>query len=139
MAITRDNFGALLTPVHKKIIWKAYNDKAEQYSKLFKSDTANQKTVSYPHLGGFGMWGTNTEGNVINEDTMSEGPIASFEPVRYDKGYSITWEMVQDDLYNVTKGIGKGGTATSLGRGLKTTQESVAANVINGGFFQCRI
>ena len=134
MKISRDNFGELLTPIHKKIIWDAYRSKPEQYSNLFKSDTANQKTVSYPHLGGFGMWSTNTEGNVINEDTMSQGDVATFEPVRYDKGYSITWEMVQDDLYNVMKGLGKGGTAKALGRGLQTTKETVAANVINNGF-----
>ena len=134
MKMTRDNFGELLTPIHKKIIWNAYNEKPEQYSKLFKVDKMDRKEVTYPHLGGFGMWGTNTEGNVINEDSMSEGEVATFTAARYDKGYSITWELVKDDLYNVMKGIGKGGSAQALGKGLRVTCEVLAAKIINNGF-----
>ena len=134
MKLTRDNFGELMTPIHRKIFWNAYREKAEQFSDLFKVDAMRQKVESYPHLGGFGMWDSNTEGNDINEDSMSEGPVATFEAERYDKGYSLTWELIKDDLYNVMKGMGKGGSASALGMGLRSTLETQTHNVINNGF-----
>jgi len=134
MKMSRDNFGDLLTPIHKKIIWLAYTEKEPQYTKMFKTDTMMQKTETYPHLGAFGMWSENTEGNTINEDQMSQGDEATFTAVRYDKGYSLTWELVRDDLYNVMKGLGKGGTAKALGKGLRVLIETQCAAVINGGF-----
>jgi phage major head subunit gpT-like protein len=134
MKMTRDNFQSLLTPVHKKIIWDEYKSKDLQYTKVFKVDTMNKKEETYPHLGGFGLWEQNTEGNTINEDEMSEGPTARLEARRFDKGYSVTWELTRDDLYGVLKGRGKDGSAKMLGRGFRATQETEAANIINNGF-----
>jgi len=134
MKMTRDNFGVLLTPVHKKIIWDAYTEKKTQYTNMFKVSDMNAKQETYPHLGAFGMWDANTEGNTINEDSMSEGDTATLTALRYDKGYSLTWELVRDDLYNVMKGMGKGGSAKALGKGLRVKIESLCAAVINGGF-----
>lgn len=134
MKMTRDNFQTLLTPIHKKIIWDEYNSKELQYTKVFKVDTMNKKEETYPHIGGFGVWEENTEGNTINEDEMSEGPVARLEARRFDKGYSVTWELTRDDLYGVLKGRGKDGSAKMLGRGFRATQEIEAARIINNGF-----
>lgn len=134
MRLTRDNFGALLTPVHSKIFQNKYTEKPAQYTQVYKVDNMDRQTQTYPHLGGFGLWSTNTEGNSINEDTMSQGPIASFTAQRFDKGYELTWELTKDDLYNVMKGMGKGGSAGALGRGLRATEETQAANILNNAF-----
>jgi len=134
MKMTRDNFGVLLTPIHRKIVFMAYNEKAPQYTDLFSVGSMTKKDETYPHLGAFGMWDDNNEGAVINEDSMSEGPTATFTAVRYDKGYSLTWELVRDDLYNVKKGLGIGGSAPALGKGLRTTIETKCATILNGGF-----
>lgn len=134
MKLTRDNFGVLLTPVHRKIFQNKYNEKKPQYTVAFKVDSTDRKDTTFPHLGGFGLWDTNTEGNTINEDSMSQGNTATFTAQRYDKGYSLTWELIQDDLYNVMKGMGKGGSAGALGRGLRATEETTAADILNNGF-----
>lgn len=134
MKLTRDNFAELLLPKHKKIFFETYNEIPEQYSKVFQIDTMRMRQETFPHMGAFGLWETNTEGNTINEDSMSEGPTATFTAVRYDKGYSVTWELVQDDLYNVMKGIGKKGSAKALGKGLRATIEKACADVLNNGF-----
>lgn len=134
MKLTRDNFGQLMTPIHKKVFFEAYDEKPEQYSKIFKTDTMRMKEETFPHMGAFGLWGANTEGNTINEDSMSQGPTATFTAVRYDKGYELTWELVQDDQYNVLKGYGKGGSAKALGRGLRATIETKCAEVLANGF-----
>jgi hypothetical protein len=134
MKMTRDNFGQLLTPVHKKIAWNEYNEVPEQFSKLCDVEKMDRKTETVQRLGAFGAWGTNTEGNTINEDSFGQADDVSFTYDRYDKGYSLTWELTLDDLYGVMKGLGKGGSAQALGKGLRVAVETAFAAVINGGF-----
>lgn len=132
--MTRQNFAELLTPVHKKIFFDSYNERELVYKKIFKTEKMNAKSQSYPHLGAFGLWAENTEGSEFNQDKFDQGEVASFEARRFDKAYDITWELVQDDLYNVMKGIGQGGSAKGLGRSLRATEETDTANVITKGF-----
>lgn len=132
--MTRENFGELMTPIHKKIFFDSYEEVPQQYKEIFKMEKMTGKTQSYPHLGAFGLWATNTEGSTFNESDFGEGEVASFEAKRYDKSYILTWELMQDDQYNVMKGIGKGGSAKGLGRSLRATEETDTANVIKNGF-----
>lgn len=132
--MTRANFAQLLTPIHKKIFFDSYNERPMVYKKIFKTEKMNAKSQTYPHLGAFGLWQENQEGNVFNQDRFDQGQTASFEARRFDKSYDITWELVQDDLYNVMKGIGKGGSAKGLGRSLRATEETDAASVLLNGF-----
>lgn len=132
--MNRSNFAELLTPVHKKIFFDTYNEVPMVYKKIFKTEKMTGKTQSYPHLGAFGLWKQNTEGSKFNHDKFDAGEVASFEAKRYDKAYQLTWELVQDDLYNVMKGIGNGGSAKGLGRGLRATEETETSSVITKGF-----
>lgn len=132
--MTRENFAELLTPIHKKIFFDSYNEKPLVYKKIFRTEKMNAKKQTYPHLGAFGLWKENTEGSEFNQDKFDEGEVASFEARRFDKSYDLTWELVQDDLYNVMKGIGNGGSAKGLGRSLRATEEADTANVIMKGF-----
>lgn len=134
MKLTRDNFQELLTPIHVKIIGMGYKEKEKQYPKVFKVGKMRKKEETFPHLGGFGMWKENTEGNTINEDEMSEGPTAKFEARRFDNGYTVTWELTKDDLYGVMTGRGVKGSAQGLGQGLRRLEETEAADIINNGF-----
>ena len=120
--------------INKKIFFESYNEVPQVYKKIFKTEKMTGKKQSYPHLGAFGLWKQNTEGSKFNHDKFDEGEVASFEAKRYDKAYQLTWELVQDDLYNVMKGIGQGGSAKGLGRGLRATEETETAKVISGGF-----
>ncbi len=132
--MTRSNFANLLTPIHKKIFFDSYNEVPSVYKKIFKVEKMDAKSQTYPHLGALGLWAENTEGSTFNHDAFSQGAVASFEARRFDKAYELTWELVQDDLYNVMKGLGKGGSAKGLGRGLRATEETETAGVLNGGF-----
>ena len=136
MKLTRDNFQELLTPIHKKIIADEYQKVPEQFPQVFTVFDMRKKDETFPHIGAFGLWAENTEGNTINEDQISEGPTARLEARRFDKGYTVTWELTKDDLYGVLNGRGKDGSAQMLARGLRATLETEAANVINNGFTQ---
>lgn len=132
--MTRENFGELLTPVHKKVFFEGYNELPAQYSKIFKKDTMRAKQETYPHLGAMGIWDEGHEGQVFNTKDFGEGPKATFVATRYDASYKVTWELVQDDLYGVMKGIGKGGNAKALGKGLRNREETNCAKVVLDGF-----
>ena len=132
--MTRANFAEVLTPIHKKIFFDSYNEVPMIYKGIFRIEKMDMKTQSFPHLGAFGLWQENQEGNKFNHDKFDEGEKAVFEARRFDKAYQLTWELVQDDLYNVFKGIGKGGSAKGLGRSLRATEETDTANVILNGF-----
>lgn len=132
--LTRSDFGQLLTPVHKKIFFDSYDEKKKQYTKTFKVDTMDAKEATYPHLGSFGKWAENSEGNDFGTDSITQGSVATFTAKRFDKAYEVTWELCQDDQYNVFKGAGKGGSAQKLARGLAATEEGMAAGVITNGF-----
>lgn len=134
MEMSREQFGQLLTPIHKKIFFDSYNEVPLKYKKMFKVKKMTKKDQTYPHLGAFGLWEQNQEGENFKEDNFSQGNVASFEAKRYDKSYIVTWELMQDDQYNVFRGIGKGGSAKGLGRSLRATEETDTANVILNGF-----
>ena len=85
--MTRNNFGELLTPIHKKIFFDSYNEVPMKYQKIFRTEKMSKKDQTYPHLGAFGLWQTNTEGSDFNESDFGEGQIASFEAKRYDNSY----------------------------------------------------
>ena len=132
--MTRANFAEVLTPIHKKIFFDSYNELPMIYKSIFKPEKMDMKTQSYSHLGAFGLWKENSEGSKFNHDKFDEGEKAVFEARRFDKAYELTWELVQDDQYNVFKGIGKGGSAKALGRGLRATEETETAGIITNGF-----
>ena len=132
--MTRENFGELMTPVHRKIFFDAYNELPAQYTQIFKKDKMTAKQQTYPHLGAMGMWAEGHEGQVFNLQDFSEGAKATFVATRYDASYELTWELIQDDQYSVFKGIGKGGNAKALGKGLRNREEQNCADVVINGF-----
>lgn len=137
MKLTRDNFQELLEPIHKKIVADTYAKLPEQYTQVVGVGTMEKKDETYPHVGAFGLWDENSEGNTINETEISEGDVAKFTARRFDNGYSVTWELTRDNLYGntgVLAGFGKGGSAQALARGLRATVETEAARPVNEGF-----
>jgi len=138
MKMTRENFPEILTPIHSKHFFNAIDEKPLQYSAVCTEEMMNRNEDTEQHEGGFGLWDTNTEGNAINEDEMHEGDTVTYTAGRIDKGYEVTWEMVQDDqanlFKNVLSGKGKNGGARMLGRGYRATIETAVATVYSGGF-----
>lgn len=133
--ITRANFGELLQPIHKKMYLEELKAQPLGYRQIFMSAPMEKFEESYQHLGGLNKWKKNTEGSQINEDEPTQGPTAYMIPDRYDNGYTVTWEMVRDDLYGVfKKGKGLDGDARGLGRGLGQSLDLSAMKVLEDGF-----
>ena len=81
MAImSRDNFGELMTPIHKKIFFDSYSEIPKKYTQIFKTEKMTTKKQTYPHLGAFGLWKANTEASDFNEDNF-EANYASLQNI----------------------------------------------------------
>lgn len=128
--ITRSNHPDALWPGVKAWFGKEYKEWAPLYSQMFEkvqSDKAYEKVIE---ATGFGMAVVKPEGQSISYDSDFEGVVNLFTHVVYGLGYIVTREEIEDDLYaEVSKTRGK-----SLTFSMKTTIETVHANVLNNGF-----
>jgi len=130
MAITTSNFAKLLWPGLNSIYGEAYTQYPVEYTDLFdtyKSSQAYEEDLGY---SGFGLASVKPEGNSIAYDTAQQGFLTRYRHITYAKGFIITEEMMDDDLYGV---IGKK-RAQALAYSMRQTKEIVAANVYNRAF-----
>jgi len=135
MKMTRANFGELLIPYHKKVFFKTWRELEKQYPMITTVYDMTKSEDTFPHVGDFQMWDSNTEGNTINESEISEGDTATLTAERFDNGYDVTWELVRDDQYDVFSGMGaKGKSASGLAYGLQARIETLIADIVNDGF-----
>lgn len=134
MKMTRSNFGELLIPYHKKVFYKTWKGLEKQYPQITTVYDMTKSEDTFPHIGDFPMWDSNTEGNTINETELNEGDTARLTAERFDEGYEVTWELVRDDQYNIFSGMGKNGSASGLAYGLQARIETLIADIINNGF-----
>lgn len=133
-----NNFGGYLSPGQKKIFFEEYDRRPAQFAQIFQEvDTENRIGLPVSHLQGFGLWNRGEEGSTIPQSPLQESFLGAIFTERYHKGYSISWELFQDDHEGVLNGTrGNGGSARMLARGLRGTVETVAANVLSNGFTQ---
>ncbi|MDR1100937.1 MAG: Mu-like prophage major head subunit gpT family protein [Clostridiales bacterium] len=133
--LTSTTFGQYLTPGQAKIFYDEFKAVKAQYEELFRTIKSKRATESIWHVGGFGLWSVNTEGAAITTEDIKQAAGAVIAPKRYDKGYTISWELMQDDPYGVFNGTaGKNGSAKTLGSSLRATVETAAAAVLSNGF-----
>ena len=71
-----------------------------------------------------------TEGASIEYDDMEQNFVNRYVHKVYAKGFIITREMYEDDLYGVVSKR----RAKSLARSLRLTKENVVADILNNGF-----
>jgi len=95
--LERSNFAELLTPVHRKVFFDSYNKKKKQYTEIFKVDEMHAKEETFPHLGAFGKWAENAEGNDFNQADILQGEVATFTARRFDKAYEDSSALFSPD------------------------------------------
>ncbi len=134
MKMNRGNFGELMIPYHKKVFFKTWTGLEKQYPKIATVYDMTKPEDTFPHIGDYQMWQSNTEGNTINETSITEGDTAALVAERFDEGYSVTWELVRDDQYDVFSGMGTNGSASGLAYGLQARIETDIADIVNTGF-----
>ena len=129
MAVTRAQALVLLEPKLSEIWNEAYPRHEAEYTKfcnIMESKKATTTTFKMTDFGGLRLKG---EGNPIQQDDPIFGGTKTFTPVSFALSYAITDEMTRHELYGQVDTLEAGLMKSAI-----DTQESVAANILNGGF-----
>jgi Mu-like prophage major head subunit gpT len=130
--------GIITTASHPKALWpgikawwgQVYNEHAEEYSKLFDSDTSSQNYEEDVQLTGFGLAPRKPEASGVQYDSEVQGFTTRYTHIAYALGYIVTKEELDDNLYEQVSRR----RAAALAMSFRQTKENVGANIYNRAF-----
>jgi hypothetical protein len=121
---------SLLWPGIKAIWGQVYNEHPEEYPDLYTvgdTDKAYEKIVG---LTGFGLAPVKPEGQPGTYDSEVQGGITTMVPISYSLGYQVTWEEMENNLYEEVSTNRAKANAFSM----RQTMENVGAFLYNNAF-----
>ncbi len=127
--ITTGNIPRLLQEGLNSVYGNAYNEFQTEYDKIFDTSQSRKAFEVDAQLDSFGLAAQKTEGDEITFDSTSQGFTPKYPNLTYAKGFIITKEALQDELYDQFMK-----KARMLAFSMRQTKEVVAANVLNNGF-----
>ena len=130
--------GVITTGAHPKALWpgvkmwwgRQYAEHVEEFPKLFDKDSSSQSYEEDVQVTGFGLAPRKDQGAAITYDSESQGYVSRYTHVTYALGYIVTWEELEDNLYEVVSKR----RAQALAFSMRQTKENVAANIYNRAF-----
>jgi hypothetical protein len=128
--INSSNFGKALYPGVNKWYGDAYNEHMEEWSHLVDAESSKRAYEEEVGKSGFGLATVKREGASIEYDTESQAFLTRYTHVVFGKGFIVTREMFEDDLYDV---VGKR-RSRALAFAMRQTKENIVANVYNRAF-----
>ena len=127
--ITTGNVSRLLQEGVNKVFGQAYEAHETQRTMLFDTETSQKAFELDQQFEGFGLAPVKQEGAGISYDSQQEGFTPKYPNLTYGKGFIVTREAMEDNLYNLFSQ-----KARALAFSMRQTKENVAANVYNRGF-----
>lgn len=129
MAALRSNFGDLLEPGFNKIYNDAYRELDRMYTQFMSVQNSSKQDERDSAVSGFGLLVEKEENAPITyEDPVQQYDVL-YTHVTYAKGFKISREMYDDDLYNIMNS-----KPEQLGRAARRTEEISGANIFNRAF-----
>lgn len=127
--ITTGNVARLLQEGLASIFGQTYDAHATQWNMIFDTHTSKKAFEVDQQFEGFGLAPVKLEGDSVAYDTQTEGITPKYPNITYAKGFIVTEEALDDELYGVFNGKARG-----LAFAINQTKEVVGANVLNNGF-----
>jgi len=125
----RSGFGDLLEPIFRKIFDDRYNELPEVFPTILHVENSSKMEEKDSAVTGFGYLVETSE----NEQIQYEDPVQMYDVTyrhkKYTKGFKVSEEMFEDDLYNVMNKKPK-----ALALSTRRTAEYYAASVFNNAF-----
>lgn len=116
-------------PGVNKFYGLGYNKRETEYDKIFTVESSDKLYEEDVILSGTGLAPKKTESSPIAYDTIRQGWVTRYTNIVYALGFQMTREMMEDMQYDLAFK-----KAQYLGHSIKTTQETISANVLNRGF-----
>ena len=126
--IARGNIPRLLQQGVKKVFGQAYDKHDIEWNKFFDEDSSRKAFELDVQFEGFGLAGVKDEGGDISFDSQRQGFTPTYPHVTYGKGFVVTKEAIQDELYDQFSK-----RARCLAFSMTQTKEVIGANVLNNG------
>ena len=127
--ITTGNVPRALQEGVRTFFGEAYKERDPIWNKIFDSKQSQKAFEVDVQLEGFGLASKKPEGQEVQFDSRRQGFSPKYINATYAKGFVITEEMMEDNLYNLALS-----DARSLGKSMRVTKEIVHHNIINNGF-----
>ena len=128
--ITTGSFAKALWPGVNAWYGKAYEEHKQEWDMLVDTHSSSRHWEEDVGLSGFGLPVIKPEGQSISYDSEQQGFTTRYTHVVYAKGFIVTKEAFEDDLYNV---VGER-KAKALAFAMRQGKENVVANVYNRAF-----
>ncbi|MGH2643260.1 MAG: Mu-like prophage major head subunit gpT family protein [Chitinophagaceae bacterium] len=129
MATIRANFAVLLTPGFREIFNDKFQEVPMQMDNVFHMNISEKDSEKDSAISGFGLAQQTGEGAPISYEDPVQGYTTTYVHLKYTKGFKISREMYEDDLYGIMKK-----RPAALGRTMRRTTENQAALVFNNAF-----
>ncbi len=127
--ITTGNVPRALQEGVRTFFGEAYKERDPIWNKIFDAKQSQKAFEVDVQLEGFGLASKKPEGQEVQFDSRRQGFSPKYINATYAKGFVITEEMMEDNLYNLALS-----DARSLGKSMRVTKEIVHHNIINNGF-----
>ena len=97
----RSNFGDLLEPGFRQIYDNRYKEIPQVFPMIFHVESSIKQDEKDSAVSGFGYFAETAEGAQVNyEDPVQMYP-TTYTHKKYTKGFKISEEMYEDDLYRI--------------------------------------
>lgn len=130
MALNRSQFRKLLEPGLNTIFGMEYDNFPEEWRMIFGVTKSNKAVEEDQLVTGFGAAAVKGEGSGTAYDVARQAWTARYQNQTISLGFSITMEMVQDNLYG---DIGAK-YSKSLANSMMYTKEVKGADILNNAF-----
>jgi hypothetical protein len=127
--ITTGNISRLLVEGVKNVFGQAYESHPTQWTMLFNTEQSKKAFEQDQQFEGFGLAPVKQEGAGVAYDSQQEGFSPKFQNLTYAKGFIVTKEAMDDNLYQLFTR-----RARALAFSMQQTKENVGANIYNRGF-----
>lgn len=113
----------------KSIFGSEYNDRPLQWARVFDNKDSNKAYEVLAQMEGFGLATIKPEGQEVTFDTRRQGYTPKFIMTTVAKGFVVTQEEQEDNLYNQAQRDSR-----SLARSMRVTEETISFNILNRAF-----
>lgn len=124
-----DYFLSTMLPALNSLIWKRFNQRPDEYSRLFNVSSSNRSIEQYGEITGLGLMTAIPEGAPVRYDQPVQGFHSTFTHTRYGSGFQTSQDVVEDDKIALIKKM-----SVELGRSAKESIEIDAAAHFNNAF-----
>ena len=130
--------GVITTGNHPKALWpgiaawwgRVYDEHVTEYTDLFTTEGSSRSYEEDVQVTGFALAPVKSEGQAVTYDSETQGYVSRYTHVAYALGYIVTYEELQDNLYEMVSKR----RSQALAFSMRQTTENVGANVYNNGF-----